>query len=405
MTEEINSFSSGDDIDTGISTVSTDDWIKLTAFFNSAIHDNPTTEARMRLKLGIQAADTFETDFVETTALFARLQDLGNDFQHDVVEEVLSLSDDIVHYQTTVASVYPRLINLIDRFDWGDDDQATTQEKLDAMVQLWKAGRIDGHSEKIKVRLSRALENLIKEANARAVRAETLQQLINNVDDGMIKRLKNIKSDFDDKKTAYDHKYGDGSLEVIHLKAEVDKIVAKLEALRTKEKREVIVLSSSPAYLVIPLFGPFILAGVDIGVGIDLANTRAEISSCVDKAKLLNDSLDTKERFQTYYTNAMNAVTDMVDRCENIAPRLERVGLGWRAIAKDLDSIVTTLSDSGRNFIKDEDWFNFTSTLKTAQNTWENVGKRADHFRTIAQPMPSQDADSLMKDAGLDEAA
>jgi hypothetical protein len=103
---------SSDDVD--ISLLTTDDWLELTTFFNTAVFDNPSTEKRMRVKLGLNAEDPFLEEFKDTVAIFETLANIGKEFNHDVVEEALSLADDIVQYNMTVQAVYPRLGTLID---------------------------------------------------------------------------------------------------------------------------------------------------------------------------------------------------------------------------------------------------------------------------------------------------
>lgn len=390
-----DSLASNDDIDKGISTISTDDWIKLTTFFDAAVYDAPKTEAKMRIKLGMQSGDEFRTEFGELTTLYAKLSELGGDFQDDVVEEVLSLSDDIVHYQIRVEVVYPRLSDLVDRYDFSDDTSAQTQKKLDELVKLWGAGKIDGRSEKIKTRLKSALESLIAEASVRADRAEALQETILG-DGGQLERLKTVKADFDAKKTEFNDKFGDESADVKQLKSKAASVASELEGMQKKDTDEVIVLSTSPVYLAIPVIGPFVMAGVLIGVGVDLANVRAKIDSLQKEAEAIEKQLKTTERFKTYYETGCSMVSEMALKIEKVTPKLKQVGLGWRAIAADIGDIVKTLSEEGRANIKGEDWFNFVSNLDAARGSWKKIGEKADHFRTVAQPQAAKDVDELV---------
>jgi hypothetical protein len=61
-----------------------------------------------------------------------------------------------------------------------------------------------------------------------------------------------------------------------------------------------------------------------------------------------------------------------------------------------LNFILDRLTGPGRNQIKDEDWFNFVTTLKTAQATWKAIAAKADHLRTVAIPVAAKDADNIM---------
>jgi len=402
MSDLSNKFSPDDQIGQGIATVSTDDWIKLTTFFDSAIYANPRTEEEMRTSIEMHKDDEFRPEFRETTELFDKLGMLGEEFERDVVEEVLGLADDIVHYQTQTDVVYQRLGALIDKYDFDGADGI--QDKLDALLALWGEGRIDGRSEKIKDRFLSALNSLISEAEVRADRAEKLQQTILG-DGGMAPRIRKIKSAFDKKQTEFDSKFGDGGTELARLKALKDSVDAELAALQKKEKDEVIVLSTSPVYLVIPMFGPFILAGVDIGVGIDLAKVREKISTLQKEITAYRKKINTTERFQGYYTNGKEIVGDIAEKIEKVAPKLEAVGKGWRAMAKDLDYIVQSLSDHGRSQIAAEDWFNFVNTLDTSRNTWKRVAGMANHFRLVAEPVAAKTPEELTRKATTKAAA
>ena len=374
MTDVAEKLSSNDNINAGVSLISTDDWIKLSCFFSSVTTDSPDTEAKMRTRLIMTASDKFEPEFAETVTLFQNLVVIGNDFTYHVADEVRSLADDIVHYQVQADTVYGRLADLVGRFDLpgAGDTEAALQLKFNELLKLWKDNKISGNSEQIQKRFKLALENLITEAQARATRADALEKRILG-EQGLHRKLLECRSGFDQKKDAFERKYGLESPRVTKFKDDVQKLQDELKVLRKKENDEVIVLASSPLYLLIPFFGPLILAGVDIGVGVDLAITRAKIDEKVKEADKIADELGRAERFMAYYDRGKNMTADMSKNIENMAPRLQALGLGWRAIASDLNFILDRLTGPGRNQIKDEDWFNFVTTLKTAQATWKII--------------------------------
>src|SRR5256885_1187903 len=132
------------------------------------------------------------------------------------------------------------------------------------------------------------------------------------------------------------------------LKAAVEKLENDLKALRRKEKDEVIVLSTSPAYLAIPLFGPLILAGVDIGVGADLAVTRRKIAEKVDEVRTIQATMATNERFIGYYNRSNDRFDSISKSIEDLGPKLKTLGEAWRAISADLGNIHKVLSTTGR---------------------------------------------------------
>ncbi len=379
-----------------IGKLTTQDWIQLTTFFTSAIHDTPRTESKMRLRLGMQAQDEFRKEFKDTVETYDDLADLGEDFRAQVMDKALALADDIVHYNARVQVYLPKLVKLIENYDEGDLSDADVQTKLNSLLQQWRSGEAQGKSVKIRTRMRRILERLIQEAESRAQRADELHSAIMGVHteevetDGILDRLRELKTDFDERKTDFDLKFGSQSAEAIALTAEKKSIEDELATYQKKDDDETIVLSTSPLYLLIPVAGPFIMAGVLIGVGVDMANVRAKIKKLQEKAEALQHRLDTNGRFKTYYEEGSEMTTTMVDRCEKLAPRLERLGLSWRSIAKDMGFIVATLSDDGRSSLDAGDWFDFELALELATDRWADVGDKADHFRSVAQPKKAE---------------
>ncbi|XJC77273.1 hypothetical protein ACHFCA_14175 [Delftia tsuruhatensis] len=112
-----NAFTPSADIYKGISVLSSEDWIGLTTFFESAVTDNPTTTELMRAMLGMQKQDAFRPEFSEAVELFVTLKGVGQKFKADVQDKMLTLADDIVQYNDVAATTYERLIELVDRFD------------------------------------------------------------------------------------------------------------------------------------------------------------------------------------------------------------------------------------------------------------------------------------------------
>lgn len=396
-----------DDIDIGLLT--TDDWCELTAFFDTAVFDNPSTENKMRIRLGMKKDDTFEPEFQKTVDLYEALAGIGQDFKHGVQEEAVSLADDIVHYNTTVQSIFPRVTKLIDYFDLGMDEEATTQEKLNELVELWRNGQTEGLSGQIKTRFSTMLSNLVEEAEKRAVRAEALTVAIlgdgkgPTDEDGMLNRLKAVKSGFDAQKVVFHDKFGETSKDVVDLEKRKARIEEDLAKYRKKDDDETIVLSTAPAYLVIPVLGPFVMAGVLIGVGVDMAHVRAEIDKLVEESRVVEAKLERDQRFVNYFDLGHGMVEKMAAKCEAIAPRLKRLGNGWRAISRDLQFVVNLLSDDASKNLKKEDFSSFAGSLGTAQMSWAEIGAKADHFRLVAVSKKCDTVDDLMQGAEEDK--
>lgn len=402
MSDSANAFTPASDLYAGISVLSSDDWIRLTTFFESAVSDNPTSEALMRAMLGMQKQDAFRPEFSEAVGLFTGLKEVGQKFKTDVQDKMLALADDIVQYNDGASATYGRLIELVDRFDLDgaptDPIEASVAAKWLALVKVWESGTASGRSDQIKRNFSSALEQLIEDANTRAVRAFALQNAILAPGIGILARLNNSKTAFNGQKQKFITNLGAEGAANEKLKTTLKGLEDELVALRKKEKDEVIVLSTSPAYLAIPLFGPLILAGVDIGVGADLAITRKKIAEKVDEVTKIQATMATNERFMGYYTRNNERFEQITKNIEALAPKLDVLGKAWRAIASDLTSVYTVLSVNGTKSIQGENWFNLTIALDTAKKGWARISAQADHFRRFGgTPKKADNVDQLVE--------
>lgn len=294
---------------------------------------------------------------------------------------MLGLADDLVQYNDAAGVTYDRLIELVDHFDWdGAPTDATPDAKWAALIEVWKSGSQQGRSEQIKARFESALETLIADAESRAARADALQLSI-LAEDGILARLKTARKGFTNEKDRFEKAFGEESDETKRLKSELSDIQKKLKSLQKKEHDEVIVLSSSPVYLMIPIFGPLILAGVDIGVGVDLALTREEITSKTKMIKEYETSIGAHERFISAYSTSRQKFDQMIDGIADLTPKVEVLGKAWRAVAADLKGVRDLLSTQGNEALAGENWFKLVTVLKTAKTGWARIAGQANRFR------------------------
>ncbi|WP_425260987.1 alpha-xenorhabdolysin family binary toxin subunit A [Rubrivivax sp. RP6-9] len=385
--EAASPFDPRDDIYSGISTLSRDDWLELTAFFCAAVHDHPTTEALMRSFLKMDKADAFRTEFADGVALFVQLMHCGEKFQSEVEDKMLGLADDIVHYEDASSVTYERLIDLIDRFDFdGATAVTTSDERWLQLAEAWRSGTPQGRSDALRLRFQTALDQLIEAADTRATRAQALQQAI-LAPDGILATLKQVQADFASKHLDFETAIGKESAEITELRASIATLNAELGTLRKKEHDEVLVLETSPVYLVIPIFGFLILAGVDIGVGVDLAHTRAKITAKQQEIDTKTAKMASDARFMAYYKTTNDRVDDIGNRIEHkVLPRLSTLGLAWRAIASDLGAVRHGLGQDGVVALQGANWFNLVTVLKTARRRWQRIATQADRFRRFGGP-------------------
>lgn len=386
MPDDATPFDPKKDLYDGISILSTSDWFEMTAFFETAVSANPTTEALMRKTLGMADTDEFRPEFREAVGLYADLKGCGETFKSAVQDKMLALADDIVQYQDGSSATYELLIDLVDRFDWDGVSAVTTaDQKWLKLAETWASGTTQGRSEQIKQRFQDALDGLIKAATDRADRADALQKAI-LAPDGILARLNTSKTAFEAAHTRFEVAFGKEGAETTKLRTTLDSLKEDLKTLQKKEKDEIIVLGTSPIYIYIPFIGPLIFLGVDIGVGVDLALTRAKIQGKLDDIQAYNDKIGLHERFSAYYTTAKNGVDGVANQIAKVAPKVETLGKAWRAIASDLANVRKVLRTDGAVSIKGENWFNLVIALTNAKKGWARIASQADNFRRFGGP-------------------
>ncbi len=391
MADDSTPFDPSKDIYSGISVLSTNDWLEMTTFFDWSVISSPTTEAKMRATLGMDAADPFRDEFVEAVGLFGDLKTCGEMFKTDVEGKMLVLADDIVHYNDSAGATYDRLIELVDKFDWdGAPTDATPDDKWKALIGVWNVDGVEGRSKQIRDRFASALDALIAEASIRAEKADALQRAI-LAPDGITARLKTCKLAFAASKIRFDKAFGAESDEMVQLRSVLKQFQGELKALQKKESDEVIVLASSPVYLAIPIFGPLIMAGVEIGVGVDLALTREKIKAKLKEIAKYAENIGVHERFNGYYTTASQGYDRVIGQIDDLTPKIELLGRAWRAIASDLENVRNILSKSGTAAVEGENWFALTTTLSTAQRGWARIAGQADRFRKFGGAPKAKD--------------
>lgn len=381
MPDDGTPFDPKKDFYDGVSVLSTHDWLDMTTFFDAAVSANPTTQKMMRTALGMDTTDEFRPEFADAVGLYQDLQACGEKFKSEVEAKMLKLADDIVQYNDAADATYGRFRDLIDRFDWDGMSAVTpTDQKWLKLAETWASGTPQGKSEQIRQRFQSALDQLIKDAEERATRADALQLSI-LAPDGILARLNTSKTAFSNEKTRFETAFGAESAEGKRLRALLEVVNKEMAVLQKKEHDEVLVLETSPVYLFIPIFGPFILAGIDLGVGIDLALTRKKMAEKLGEIEAYNAKLSVNARFIGAYTTANTGFDSVVKQITRIAPRVETLGKAWRAIASDLANVRKVLSTEGKVSLKGENWSNFVVVLDNARKGWARIAGQADHFR------------------------
>jgi hypothetical protein len=247
---------------------------------------------------------------------------------------------------------------------------------------------------KVKERFVTAVSRLHGEAVARRDKAGALKTEM----DGFHTNLVASRETFARNHQAFVTKYGANSVEMNNLKTRLDSINEELEAYRKKEKDEVIVLSTSPVYLLLWPIGPLIMAGVQIGVGVDLALVRKKIDKLIGDLSDQQKKMDSKTKFNSSYTFIKDYTQKTEQQIKNILPAVAALKDGWGTIADDLQGIVGLLN-TGIGDAKKEEWFAFSTSLDATRDRWKFLAGRADDFRRHATVREVPNVDEFLKGA------
>lgn len=384
------------DLERGLAILSKQDWFDLQIFALTSIHRNPTTVKRMAVALGMpdEKDPHWDADFTQTANDYNDLATYCDQFWNTTRPEMVNLADDVVQYQAKMDSFFKRLIGTIDDYDVAGDKSVPVQNKLDALWKDWGLTAPSSDALKVKDRFITAVSRLQEDAEGRCNRAGELLRQVNSLHDNLIKS----EAIFQRNTQNYETKYGTESEAMKNLQLRYDNLKIEVESNQTKEKDAVIVLASSPVYLILWPFGPLIMAGVQIGVGAHLADLRNKINKLVaDVADALKE-LNVKQKFSSNYNIIKKYTKRTADEINAILPAVASLKDGWNTIALDLKGIVGLLK-GGHTETSKEDWFALGSSLEATRERWKFLAARADRFRLNATVREVPSVEELFKDA------
>jgi hypothetical protein len=390
------------EIEDGLGILGSNEWYKLQAFVLQSKHRSPTTAAKMAHVLGIEAPPGdknwtpekdkhWDPDYTKTTKDYFELANYCDDsdsgldvakrtgFWNVIKPGMIELADDIVSYQTTQDVIYTRLQEVIDNFDM-DNNSPSVAEKLAELERRWNQQNPSAESLTIKKRLISAYTRLHREADERAKKAGKLEVLVTGFHNNLLSSQVKFEGDYNN----YQSKYGTQGKAVTDLRRDRDLLQQELDQRRNKERDEIIALGTSPLYLILWPIGILIMAGVQIGVGVDLALLREKIKKLVGQVDDKNKELTTKEKFMTGYESMRTMTFETSNSINKVLPAIAQLKDGWHALAADLENIVRVLNKGGGGDSAIDDWFMAGTGLKTARRRWEDLADRADYFRKNA---------------------
>lgn len=381
-----------DDLDKGVIFLSKEDWYKLQTFCLQSMHANPTTDDKMAVALGLKAEDKnkhWDPDFSQTAKDYKELAVCCEAFWNQTKPGMVDLVNDIVQYQVKMDAFFKRLIETIDDYDVGKD----IQEKLDKLWAEWKSHAPSDKAARVRDRFITAASRLQEDAAGRRDKADKLKTDMDGFHDNLVKS----RARFAGHQKNFENKYGTSSQEMINLKTRLETLNKELETYRKKEHDEIIVLSTSPVYLIIWPVGPLIMAGVQIGVGVDLALVRVKIDKLVGDVADETSKSTSKQKFIASYLFIKDATQKTEERIKNILPAVAKLKDGWKSIADDLRGIVELLKGGIAEAGK-EDWFAFATGLDASRGRWKFLAARADNFRLHATVKEVTNVEEFLKE-------
>jgi hypothetical protein len=385
------------DVEGGIGFLSRDDWFYVQSFVEMAIFDNPTTNERMatRLKLSSPKDPMWTKDFEDTVKAYDTLKGRCERFWNMTKPGLVSLADDIVAYEKKTNVVYTRLIQAVDAYS---DNLSSFPDKLKALMEAWGQSQPPDSALSVQEKFRTGINRLLNDARERAEKADRLVTQLTEFRDGLL----TSKSDFTSHSKKYENTYGHEGGEVMKLKSKLEGIRNRLNGLRKKDLDEVIVLSTSPVYLVIPVIGPLVLGGVLIGVGVDLAKVREEIASLDRDAATLQEEIGSKEAFMANYKLVQDLTAKTAEEIDAIIPYVNKLSDGWHSMKNQLATLARDLT-TGMTEAQAENWFDAVVNLETAKGLWVELAQRAQHFSDNASVKKAGNIDELVK--GIQKAA
>jgi hypothetical protein len=397
--KSVRSVVSIKEIEDGLGILGTDAWFKLQAFVLQCKHHSPTTVNKMAQTLGMerppnnpnwdpQKEKSWDPDYTKTTKDYFDLANYCDDSDLAIAEKtgfwnvikpgMVGLADGIVSYQKTQDVIYSRLQQAIDDFYVNKEDPSMA-EKLAEIDRLWNQASPPTEALDIKKKFISAFTRLHQDADERAKKAEKLEVLVTGFHNNLIESQGKFELDHQ----SYETKFGSESEKVKNIKLKKKGLEDELQQGRNKERDEIIVLGTSPIYLILWPIGPLIMAGIQIGVGVDLALLRAKIDTLVNGVDDLNKELTSKEKFITGYKSMKTMTEETSTSIKKILPAIAQLKDGWHALASDLEGIVEVLN-KGRGDVEEQDWFMAATGLLNARGRWTEMADRADHFRKNA---------------------
>jgi hypothetical protein len=387
-----SAFDATSDLGEGLSVLSTDEWLNLSAFTDNAIYFNPSTEKMLRAAINLAPAEKLAPEFLVTIQKYARLAGYCQTFDGEILPGTREVAASVIQYARGVPRIYDALTAAI-MASQEPGVNITFERALAELSKAWQSSHPSEPASAARKKFVTYIGLLKKDAELMAAKATALHSKLVTFRDN----LKLSNAEFTADAGSYEKLFGALSPEVQHMKQQLELLQTELTNMRKQESDLVIVLETAPLYiLLIPWFGPFILAGVLAGAGSALGAVRNKIWGKLQDAIAVNDKLGPKEKFMAQYKYGQESTARTAEQAKVAAKLVERIKDAWAAITLDLTDLNTRLLDSANQSALTQDWDVANIRLLTAKDTWHDLKVNAEQYLRY-QLRRADDLDGAMK--------
>lgn len=357
------------------------EWCQIQAFSDTSIFVNPSTRALMEKAIGFKKGDAWEPKFDPVITDYGHLKQDCELFEIRVKKEMLLVAGDLCEYSTLCKTVYTRLSSWMYDFPINGVDSGDFATKFETLAggDWGKAAGISPAADTLKGRFTKFLSQLQAEAVSKQKRVDLVSENLDIFQNSLKKReaaFNQHKSSFDSSIVTYKK-----SIDVLNGKIKQAQMDITREEL--KDYQKIMVLKTSPVYLIIPVFGPFIMAAVLLGVGTATGIMRKQLEGLIKEAEKLEEEMGGKVTQMNQTQRVAALVSDTVRSIELIKPEVKKLSQGWGALADEVGKVVKYVSGS-RSQAELGNWDASGMDLETASSEWLNVYKKADSLRMFS---------------------
>lgn len=329
-------------------------WITLQSYL-AFVKNLPSTTAMLQTEMGTGAPASM-TDFDKLISLYVSMQTDGTNFTASTYPDIVNLASDIYNYGISIPTYYGGLQECINILK-NDPGNVQAQQNLIAVVDqlATNVAPYITKASKIKSDLATFVSNMETDNN-------TLTAPISGY------------------YAYYDNEYGADSAAVQQIVTELSDDHSALDDAQAKYKRDVIIASTSPAYLWIPVVG-WIAAPIIAGV---FGNEAVQDLKKISDMQTAINQLEAEKAADALLMQGLifikSHITTLSDEITSAVTIVEGIEGNWNAIAADLNNLSTQLQN------------NFTSTLafllqlnfNLAIQEWTTLAGLADVYRENA---------------------